>query len=348
MILDLERFIAEERPRWRALQEILDRLEADPLQSMDLDALRRFHLLYRRASADLARVATFSSEPEIRSYLESLVSRAYGEIHETRRRSHLHAPWRLFTHAFPRAFRAHARVFALAVCLVMTGALFGGVAILADAGAREALLPFPHLRDDPRARVAREEQTRGDRLEGSKTTFSATLATHNTQVAILSLALGMTWGVGTVLLLFYNGVILGAVVADYAAAGQVKFLLGWLLPHGVVEIPAFLIAGQAGLLLAQALIGRGDRAPLKARLRAAGPDLGALIAGVAGLLLWAGFVEAFLSQYHEPVLPYGIKIGIGLLELGLLVLYLTRAGASAGAGRAPASATLGNVAKDGP
>jgi hypothetical protein len=38
-------------------------------------------------------------------------------------------------------------------------------------------------------------------------------------------------------------------------------------------------------------------------------------------------VEAFLSQYHEPVIPYGLKIGFGLVEAALLTLFLTRAGA---------------------
>ena len=72
----------------------------------------------------------------------------------------------------------------------------------------------------------------------------------------------MTWGVGTILMLFYNGIMLGGVAVDYIRAGQTKFLLGWLMPHGVVEIPAILIAGQAGLLLALALIGWGRRTPL--------------------------------------------------------------------------------------
>ena len=53
-------------------------------------------------------------------------------------------------------------------------------------------------------------------------------------------------------MLFYNGVILGAVAVDYVRAGETKFLLGWLMPHGVIEIPAILIAGQAGFMLALA------------------------------------------------------------------------------------------------
>jgi uncharacterized membrane protein SpoIIM required for sporulation len=150
--------------------------------------------------------------------------------------------------------------------------------------------------------------------------------THNTRVSILTLALGMTWGIGTSLMLFSNGLMLGAVAVDYIGAGQTKFLLGWLLPHGVIEIPAILIAGQAGLMLAMALIGWGTRTRLRARLRAISRDLVTLIFGVAVLLVWAGFVEAFLSQYHEPVIPYSAKIAFGLVELILLCLFLAKSG----------------------
>jgi uncharacterized membrane protein SpoIIM required for sporulation len=165
-------------------------------------------------------------------------------------------------------------------------------------------------------------------LEGHKTSFSAQLMTHNTQVSIFTLALGMTWGVGTILMLFYNGVILGAVAVDYIRAGETKFLLGWLMPHGVIEIPAILIAGQAGLLLAFALIGYGRRTPLRTRLREVSGDITTLIFGVALMLIWAGFIEAFLSQYHEPVIPYVAKIAFGFIELSLLYLFLSRSGAN--------------------
>ena len=69
-------------------------------------------------------------------------------------------------------------------------------------------------------------------LSGEKAGFSANLMTHNIQVTVLTMALGMTWGVGTLIMLFYNGVILGAVSADYILGGQGVFLAGWLLPHG--------------------------------------------------------------------------------------------------------------------
>jgi hypothetical protein len=44
------------------------------------------------------------------------------------------------------------------------------------------------------------------------------------------------------------------------------------------------------------------------------------------MLVWAGIIEAFFSQYHEPVMPYQIKIAFGVFELMILVLFLGRAG----------------------
>ncbi len=325
MIIDLPRFIATERPYWLELGKILGRLEAEPGARLSLDEVKRFHFLYERAAADLARIATFS-EPESRQFLENLVARAYGEIHETRgSRARFH-PLRWFFQILPQTFRRHLRAFGLALAITIAGSLFGALALALDPEAKQVITPFPHLLGNPAERVAEEESSLSDRLRDAKTSFSAQLMTHNTKVSILALALGMTWGVGTVVLLFYNGVILGAVALDYMRAGQTEFLLGWLMPHGVVEIPAILIAGQAGLVLAGALIGWGGRAPLRVRLREVGGDLVTLIFGVALMLVWAGFVEAFLSQYHAPVFPYWAKIGLGTLELALLALFLLKSG----------------------
>ncbi len=326
MIIDLPKFIARERPHWAALENLLDRLEEDPGRAMDIERIKAFHALYQRTSADLAKIATFSSEPETLRYLETLVARAYGEIHESRSRGSGPPLRERFLGGFPAAVRRRAAALALAVAVTLLGCAFGGFAVSFDPEAREVIIPFSHLHRGPADRVADEESAATDRLHGGKSTFSASLMTHNVRVSILVLALGMTWGVGTLLLLFYNGVILGAVAVDYVLAGQTKFLLGWLLPHGAVEIPAILIAGQAGLVLAGALLGRGDRSALRTRLRLVSADLVTLIFGAAVLLAWAGFVEAFLSQYHEPVIPYALKIGFGALELALLVLFLARGG----------------------
>lgn len=326
MIIDLQRFVATERPHWNEFERLLGQLEANPNRRLTLEELRHFHQLYERTAGDLAKITTFSSEPETRRYLENLVARAYGEIHETRAHQRRIAPLKWFFQTLPQTFRRHVRAFYLSVAITLVGCLFGGLALMFDPESRHVTMAFGHDLMTPEERVKQEEQSANEGLEDGKTSFSTYLMTHNTQVSITTLALGMTYGVGTIILLFYNGVIMGAISVDYVQAGQTKFLLGWLMPHGVVEIPAILIAGQAGLVLALALIGWGRRVPLRDRVREISRDLVTLIFGVGLLLIWAGFIEAFLSQYHEPVIPYWSKIAFGTVELALLILFLSKSG----------------------
>jgi uncharacterized membrane protein SpoIIM required for sporulation len=326
LIIDLKRFVEGERPYWTELENLLRRFEDDPGFKLELDQIKRFHYLYERASAGLGKLMTFAVAPETRSYLENLVARAYGEVHEMRERPHRFALLHWFTKTFPQTFRRNIRPFYLSCATMLFGCFIGALLLALDPGHKDVVMPFGHLLGDPNERVAREESATKGSIGSGQAMFSSTLMTHNTRVSILTLSLGMTYGVGTIISLFYNGIILGAVAWDYILAGQTTFLFGWLLPHGVVEIPAILISGQAGLLLASALIGWGSRASLRQRIKSIANDLFTLIAGVGCLLVWAGIVEGFLSQYHQPVLPYWVKILFGCIELILLSAFLSRSG----------------------
>lgn len=326
MIIDIAHFVDEERHYWSELERILNSLERDPERRLGVAEIKRFHYLYQRTSTDLDKLMTFSSETVTRLYLENLIGRAYCEIHENRERTAAFSPFHWFFKTFPRTFRLHVNAFYLALAITIAGSVFGGLAITLDPEAKEALMPFSQLLINPSERVAQEETATVDRLKGTKAIFSSYLMTHNTKVAIFCMASGITWGIGTIILLFTNGVMLGAVALDYILSGEAVFLMGWLLPHGVIEIPAILLAGQAGLLLAGAVIGRGASTSLRNRLCSISGDLVTLIFGAAIMLVWAGIIEGFFSQYHEPVIPYSVKIGFGMVELILLVLFLLRSG----------------------
>jgi uncharacterized membrane protein SpoIIM required for sporulation len=329
MIIDLQKFVAAERPVWNELEQLLNRIETQPNRLLPLEEMQRFHYLYERTAADLGRVSTFASEPETRRYLEHLVARAYGEIHETRSHHVRFRPLHWFFVTLPQTFRRRAAAFWLAFAITVGGTIFGAVATIIDPDSRSVTMPFGHDALDPSERVAKEESSAGERITGHYTSFAAFLMTNNIKVSLLTLALGMTWGIGTVIVLFKNMVGLGAIGVDYIMAGQTQFLLGWLMPHGVIEIPAILIAAQGGFVLAGALIGRGQRMTLGARMRAVVPDVVTLIGGVALMLVWAGIVEGFFSQHHQPVVPYWAKIAFGTVELVLLVLFLSRCGKTA-------------------
>ncbi|HEV1286828.1 MAG TPA: hypothetical protein VNU44_16015, partial [Bryobacteraceae bacterium] len=114
MILDISRFVQNERPHWTALERSLEWLEVNPESRLTLGEVENLQVLYQRASADLGRVP----EGELKKYLEWLVSRAYAEIHEARERKRFR-PWRWVTEEYPRVFRSHWKAFQLATVLTI-------------------------------------------------------------------------------------------------------------------------------------------------------------------------------------------------------------------------------------
>ena len=157
MIIDLERFITEERPRWNELERLLDQLANDAAYRFNVATARRFHYLYQRTSSDLVKLGTYGAEPELLHYLESLVARAYGEIHETRKRPHRVAVWHWFRNVLPQTFRRHAGAFYLSLGVTLVGCFIGSVFVLNPEGKR-TLLPYAHLQIDPAERIESERE----------------------------------------------------------------------------------------------------------------------------------------------------------------------------------------------
>jgi len=322
VILDLERFQAKERPYWNKLEALLATFESRPDRRMSPAEAELLLELYSQTAAGVSRLAHGAVAPELSRYLERLVARAYAELYYAPpKRSELWHPrrWlRVFT-AFPEAFRRQSRYFALAVLITILGSAFGGLAVRYDPASLDVLLPADYLRN-PGLRVRQEERGKNRHLDSAQleAAFSAQLITHNIEVALLAAGLGVTFGIGTALLLFENGLLLGAVAVRYTQQGFGLFAMAWLLPHGAFEIPSILIAGQAGFYLARLLLRRREDRDMRGAMR----EWLLLIAGLALMLVWAGLMEAFFSQHHAPVLPYGFKVAVGAAELALLTLYL--------------------------
>lgn len=322
MIMNLERFQAQARPRWQSLELLLRVLEGRPDRRMSPTEAQQLQGFYAQTAADLNRVTHGALAPELKQYLERLVARAYAELYyEPPSRSEIWQPRRWFRifSAFPESFRRQSRYFALALLITLLGCTLGGLAVRYDPASIDVLLPADYLRN-PDQRVHQEEQGQGRRLNDAQTeaAFSGQLIRHNIQVALLAAALGVTFGIGTALLLFENGVLLGAVAVHYTQQGFGLFMTAWLLPHGVFEIPSILIAGQAGFYLARLLLHRREERNVRQSMR----EWLVLVAGLSLMLVWAGIMEAFFSQHHAPVLPYGFKVGVAAAELVLLSTYL--------------------------
>jgi uncharacterized membrane protein SpoIIM required for sporulation len=146
--------------------------------------------------------------------------------------------------------------------------------------------------------------------------------TNNVQVAFLAAAGGILAGIGTVVLLVFNGVSIGSVLGLYHAHGAGILIWTFVLPHGVIELTAIVVAGAAGLVLGRVIIAPGRRTRGRA-LREDGRECLALVAGAGVLLVIAGLVEGFVSPAQAPPV---FKWAFAALVAVCLFSYLTLAG----------------------
>jgi uncharacterized membrane protein SpoIIM required for sporulation len=117
---------------------------------------------------------------------------------------------------------------------------------------------------------------------------------HNWQVSLGAIFAGTFFLIPASLTLLFNGIVLGVVVDLIPDRAM---LLSALLPHGVIELPALLFAGSAGLKIGYAIL----RISL-GRSPEAGPELHEVLRQVAyialgliPLFIVAGMIEALVT-----------------------------------------------------
>ena len=120
----------------------------------------------------------------------------------------------------------------------------------------------------------------------------------NTRTSFLIMMLGVFVGFFPFMSLWGNGTVLGLLYGKFIAEGgtPLVFLIG-ILPHGIIEIPAILIAASQGFRLGKEIIspppGKTRSESLRVNIRK-GLKLFALI---IPLLLIAALIEVYLSAY---------------------------------------------------
>jgi len=116
---------------------------------------------------------------------------------------------------------------------------------------------------------------------------------NNLQACLLLFLGGATFGVVSLFILSMNGLIIGSIMELVREEKGMVFIFAAILPHGIFEIPSFILSGALGFLLAKSLFdewsGNGDAA-----VEAAHHGLN-FIMYVIPLVLLAAFVEAFIT-----------------------------------------------------
>jgi uncharacterized membrane protein SpoIIM required for sporulation len=296
----LARFEDERRPRWGEYRALLEAAGKRP-ERLDGQEVRRLAGLYRAAAADLvAARRRFPDEPVVQ-YLEDLVKRGQGLIYErSARRGNLID---FFADRYWQLLWERRAPLALAGLILVGPALLMAQWALSAPEAVAGLVPPQFLWVTEAGTTDQGMGAVG--LAG----FSTFVLTNNIRVALTAFVAGVTWGVGTALLIGYNGALFGALTGLAAGAGNLRLLGEATLAHGILEFTCIVVSGAAGLSLGRAILRPGHLRRVESLGREARLAL-QIAAGTAPWLVVAGLVEGYASRVGLGLVPTAI---IGLL-----------------------------------
>lgn len=324
-------FRRERQGDWEELSELLDRA-AKGLSSLSSTELYRLPALYRAVLSSLSVARAISLDKNVVAYLEDLAARAFVVLYGTQH-GLLQAVKTFFTHWFPQRVRSMSWGLLLSIVLLLLGTACGFMMTIQDSERFYSFVPSGLASGRTPASTGEEllEALKGRGVAEELTYFATSLFTHNTSVGFLCFALGVAFGVPVALLLFYNGLILGAFAAIYYQQGLTLPFWAWVLPHGVTELLAVCICGATGFAIGQSLIFPGPYSRLE-NLARRGREAASVAAGAAALFFLAALLEGFFRQmvHHETV-----RLTVALVTALGWVAYFSFAGHGAGPGEVP-------------
>jgi uncharacterized membrane protein SpoIIM required for sporulation len=317
-------FRREREKVWRELERLVTRVEKSGVRSLSSRDLARLPLLYRATLSSLSVARAISLDRNLLDYLESLSARAYFCVYGTTKRLRETLAG-FFRSRFPAAVRRFRWHVGMAALFFLLGTASAWALTARDPDWFYALVDEPSRQGrDPAATTEDLRNVLYDRGGDDEelSFFSSFLFSHNARIGMMAFALGFVAGVPVYLLLFVNGLTLGAFAALYGSRGLGFEFWGWILPHGVPELGAVFLCGGAGLVLAQALVFPGRHTRLS-NLARRGREAGVVVLGAVAMFFVAGLVEGF---FRQRVTDDAVRWVVALLGAGLWALYFVGAG----------------------
>jgi uncharacterized membrane protein SpoIIM required for sporulation len=271
---------------------------------------------YRRLVCDLARARSMGRESAVVRHLNNIAIRAQNLLYGHVRRGD-RTPGVSWVSRFPVAVRSHLSAVAVSAALLFGPAVISYFAVQIHPELGYDLVSGGFLDFEP----ARKESLH-DIPSLARPVAASGILTNNIQVTLLAFGLGLTAGVGTSLLLVYNGAHIGAVAGWMTAKGNGRALWGWIMPHGGTELMAIMLAGAAGFMLARAILAPGE-VRRSIALSRVGPSALIVELGVMAMLVVAGLIEGFVSPSS---IGFPERIAILAVSLVFWIGYLALAG----------------------
>ncbi|MBV0932334.1 stage II sporulation protein M [Marinobacterium weihaiense] len=295
---------------WQRLEAVLDAGGKVPPPD------ERFPEHYRQVCGHLSTARQRDYSDALVNRLNRLVMLGHHRLYQRDSRASLQRLAEALA-AFVTAVRRQRRYVICSALLFVVPALVMGVgAWLSESFAYSILSPaqaaeLESMYDPGNDRLGAERDSETDLA------MFGFYISHNIGIAFKAFAGGVFLGLGTVAVVLFNGLYLGAVTGYLTRAGLGITFYPFVIGHGAFELTAIVICGAAGLMIGHSLIHPGRWRRLEA-LRQAAAEAVKLMYGATFMLFVAAFVEAFWSSSSQ--LPVAVKLSVGAL-LWLFVLW---------------------------
>lgn len=307
--MDVRQFIQTYREDWQKLENFIITINKNKREKTSED-IHEFHRTYIKVTQAFSYSQTYFPEEEVTAYLNELVAKAHNLLYQDKVSSRSQFK-HFFTQTFIKLLFEQRSAILIAFCLFTFGALAGFISVVTNPLNLYTIIPNEIAYSvDPNFIGAT------DGAPGASF-MSAEILTNNIQVAFLAFAGGITFGLLTVYVLIFNGILVGALAAVFWNAGKSYEFWAYIVPHGMIELTAIFIAGGAGLLMGYKLFVPGKHTRVH-QLKVQAKRSVQLIIGTIPLFVIAGIIEGYITPAS---ISLEMKYIVALLTVFGLVLY---------------------------
>ena len=309
--MDRDRFVRLGRPRWGDLEKRLAR------RAKTAEDWSELADQYRTLCADLARAQALDLGPDVMHYLDDLAGRAHNRLYGLRSKT-TGGIIRGLLERFPRTLRREWRFFLVANICFYFPFIVGIVGPLISSEFAGLVLPEAML-GQMEAMYADDIQRSGF---GEDVAMVGFYVMNNVGIAFRCFATGALAGLGSVVTLIYQGLVLGTMEGHLWSVGLGWNLTAFTAGHTAWELTGIVIAGMAGMRMGWALIVTNGHSRIQS-LKDAGPIIYDLVLGATAMLFIAAAVEGLWSASPAPA---SLKIAFGLVGVVVVFVWLVFGG----------------------
>jgi uncharacterized membrane protein SpoIIM required for sporulation len=308
--MNVNQFVKMHREEWKQLEELITTLDKNR-NSITGDRITQYHRLYQKAAQNLSYSQTYFPNDEVTQYLNGLIAKSHNLLYKDQVSS-LKQIRHFFSVKFIGLLLEQWKFVFFAMILFLIGALGSFLSVINDPLHIYAILPSEIAKGvDP------DQLGKGHGAVDSSL-MSASIMTNNIKVAIFAFAGGITFGLVTVYLMVYNGIIIGALAALFWHHGKSYDFWAYIVPHGMIELTAIFIAGGAGLLMGYKLFVPGQFSR-SYQLKLQAMRSVQLLLGTIPMFIIAGIIEGFITP---AAISLEAKYIVAFLTVVGLILYM--------------------------